>query len=346
MLNRKRVTIKEVAQAAGVSVQTVSRVLNERPDVSEETRRRVQAVIAGLGYSPNALARGLIRGRTNTLGVVGYGLSYYGPARVITGIERRANELGYSLLFSLLREPESTSGAGVYQNLLDHQVDGIIWAVPEIGDNRAWVVEMAGKLPVPAVFTNMQPVEGLAVAAVDNCTGGRLATEHLLGQGYRRIGIITGPETWWEARRREQGWREALLAAGQRDLDCLKASGDWYPSSGAKGLEVLLARCPDLDAVFACNDPMAAGALQAARRLGRRVPADLAIVGYDDVPEAAFYEPALTSVRQPLAELGGQAVDLLHQMLEGEQPGSGLLRSGQPCLLEPQLIIRDSSVRT
>jgi LacI family transcriptional regulator len=120
----------------------------------------------------------------------------------------------------------------------------------------------------------------------------------------------------------------------------LKVSGDWYPSSGAKGLEELLARCPDLDAVFACNDPMAAGALKAAHRRGFHVPEDLAVVGYDDVPEAAFYEPALTSVHQPLTEMGGQAVDLLHQMLEGD------MHRLQPDLLEPKLVIRESSFRT
>src|SRR5512135_77118 len=145
MLTKKRVTIKEVAQAAGVSTQTVSRVLNSRPDVSAETRERIQAIIADLGYSPNVLARSLIQGRSHTLGVVGYGLSYYGPSRVLTGIERRANELGYSLLLSLLREPDTNDGKEIFHNLLSHQVDGIIWAVPEIGSNRERAVEFMNR---------------------------------------------------------------------------------------------------------------------------------------------------------------------------------------------------------
>jgi LacI family transcriptional regulator len=344
MLIKKRVTIKEVAQAAGISTQTVSRVLNDRPDVSSETRERVQAIISELGYSPNVLARSLIQGRTNTIGVVGYGLSYYGPARVLTGIERRANELGYSLLLSLLREPETNDGIEVFQNLLSRQVDGIIWAVPEIGSNRDWVVEQTQRLNIPVVFINMEPVAGLSVAAVDNRQGGWLATNHLLEQGYRRIGIITGPSCWWESQQREQGWRQAMEAAGQTNLDDLKTAGDWYPSGGAGGMKELLHRSPDMEAVFACNDPMAAGALQAARRLGRECPQDLAVVGYDDVPEAAYYAPALTTVRQPLAELGSQAVETLTSVLYagGKQTENQL---PQIVWMQPQLIIRDSSIR-
>lgn len=351
MQTRKRVTIKDVALAAGVSTQTVSRVLNNRRDVSMETREKILGIINEMGYSPNVLARSLIQGRSHTLGVIGYGLSYYGPSRVLTGIERRARELGYSLLLSLLREPDTNDGQEVFHSLLSRQVDGIIWAVPEIGDNREWVVAQisgASQTPasVPVVFINMEPLPGLAVAAVDNREGGRLATEHLLAQGYQQIGIITGPSTWWEAQQRELGWRDAMQNARENpcDLDALKIAGDWYPSSGEKGLEALIRRCPNLQAVFACNDPMAAGALLAARRIGLRVPEDLAVVGFDDVPEAAFYYPSLTTVRQPLAELGGRAVDQLIELLSThnkDQEGEPL----QSVWLHPQLIIRDSSMR-
>lgn len=343
MITNKRVTIREVAQAAGVSVQTVSRVVNDRPDVSGETRERIQAIIANLGYSPNALARSLIQGRSHTLGVIGSGLTYYGPARVLTGIERRANEVGYSLLLGLLREPETDHGDEIFKNLLARQVDGIICAVPEIGSNHDWILEQHHRFSVPLVFINMQPASGLAVAAVDNYLGGKLATEHLLGQGYRRIGIITGPPSWWEARQRLQGWKDAMQAAGLSGLDDLVVSGDWYPSSGARGTQELLDRCPELDAVFVCNDPMAAGALQAARQLGLRVPGDLAVVGFDDVPEAAFYSPSLTSIRQPLAELGSQAVELLIQILISQQSSNEPLSAGT-IWLQPQMIVRESSL--
>lgn len=343
---RKRATIKEVAQAAGVSTQTVSRVLNNRPDVSVHTRERIQAVIAELGYSPNVVARSLIQGRTNTLGVVGYGLSYYGPSRVLTGVQRRANELGYSLLLSLVRDPDSNTGEEIFLNLLDHQVDGIIWAVPEIGDNREWIARKISRFSSPVVFINMEPVRGLNIAAMDNREGGRLAAEHLLSQGYRNVGIITGPDSWWESRQRELGWREAMLSSGQTPaaLKKMRSEGDWYPSSGETALEELLLCCPELEAVFVCNDPMAAGALRAARRLGRRVPEDLAVVGYDDTPEASYYYPSLTTIQQPLFELGGQAVEMLNTLLLGSRSGQEITPS--PALwLHPEIVVRESSVR-
>lgn len=341
MLHKKRITIREVAQAAGVSTQTVSRVLNDRTDVSDETRARIRAIIADLGYSPNVLARSLIQGHSKTLGVVGYGLSYYGPSRVLTGIERRANELGYTLLLSLLRDPEIEDGESVFRALLGRQVDGIIWAVPEIGDNRAWMANHRHRFSVPVVFINMEPTRGAAVIAIDNRAGGRMATDHLLAQGYRKIGIIGGPETWWEAHQRALGWRDALQAAGQTVVETRSVTGDWYPSSGDAGLEELLRREPDIEAVFACNDPMAAGALRAARRLGRRVPQDLAIVGFDDTPESAYFAPALTTIRQPLAEMGGQAVDMLYRMLQANadaEPDQTTVN-----WVDPTLVVRESS---
>lgn len=342
---KKSVTIKEVARAAGVSAQTVSRVLNDRPDVSDETRQRVRDIINQLGYSPNIIARSLIQGRSNTIGVVGYGLGYYGPSRTLTGVERQANELGYSTLLSLLREPDLTAGESILSNLLMRKVDGIIWAVPEIGEHRSILLEAIQSAPVPVVFINMQPREGLAVVAVDNNAGGRQATLHLLARGCRRVGIIAGPDTWWESRQREAGWRSAMLESGQfneDDLRRLKVSGDWYPSSGERGLEVLLDQNPELDAVFAFNDPMALGALKAARRLNRRVPDDIAIVGFDDIPEANFYTPSLTTLRQPLLELGASAVRLLHQVLS--QPENPYIFPEQ-IWLQSELVVRESSLR-
>lgn len=346
MQTKKRVTIRDVARAAGVSTQTVSRVLNDRPDVSAETRERIHAIITDLEYSPNILARSLIQGRSHTLGVVGYGLSYYGPSRVLTGIERRANELGYSLMLNLLHDPDTNDGQDIFYRLRAHQVDGIIWAVPQIGSNRDWVTEQRPPLDCPVVFINMEPHPDALVAAIDNREGGRLATEHLLSQGCRRIGLISGPDSWWEAQQREQGWRDAMQTVGiaSEELTELKVTGDWYPSSGAAGLEELLRRDPSLEAVFACNDPMAAGVLQAARRLGRRVPQDLAVVGFDDTAEAAYYTPPLTTVRQPLAELGGRAVDMVIQALQNETNETAEQASAV-LWMHPCLVIRESSLR-
>ena len=353
MIPKNRITIKQVARLAGVSTQTVSRVLNERPDVAADTRQRVQQIIAELGYSPSAIARSLIQGRSYTLGVVAHGLDYYGPSHTLVGIEREANHLGYSVLLDLLHHPEPERAEKVLRRLLSQQVDGVIWAVPEIGNNRAWFKDTGLNLSVPLVFTNMQPRPGAAVVAVDNLEGGRIATEHLLAQGRRRIGIITGPLSWWEGRQRELGWRNALLAAGVEPLERLKAYGNWTATSGDACMRQLVEQSPDLDAVFVCNDQMALGALRVANELGRRIPQDLALVGFDDIPEAAFYVPRLTTVRQDLFELGARAVETCNQLIEiqmngdaeGLQTSDGQEKAGTEMIwIHPELVVRNSSI--
>ena len=339
-LRHSQVTITQVAREAGVSTQTVSRVINNRPDVSPHTRERVEGVVARLGYQPNAIARSLIRRRSQTLGVVATGLEYFGSTRTLAGIERAANRLGLSLLLCLLPEPATDNGERVMRSLLARQVDGIIWAVPEIGDNRAWLRATVPQLGVPVVFLSMAPRDGLPVLTMDNRGGGQLAVAHLLAQGYQKIGLITGPDDWWEARERQAGWQAALALAGRPAEAHQRVAGDWSASSGERGLHQLLAQYPELDAVFASNDQMALGLLQAARRLGRRVPDDLAVVGFDDIPEAAYFFPPLTAIRQGLTELGAQAVlAITHHIDAADEDGP----RPKPHALEPELIVRASS---
>jgi LacI family transcriptional regulator len=339
----ERVTITQVAQEAGVSTQTVSRVINDRPDVSPTTRHRVQQVISRLGYQPNAIARSLSRRRSNTLGVVASGLKYYGPLSTLVGIELGANELGYSLLLSLLHQPETDDVEQIITGLLAQQVEGVIWAVPEIGNNRSWLQDHVPHLAVPIVFLSMQPRTHLPVVAIDNRTGGRIATEHLLAQGYRKIGLIAGPLDWWEARERQRGWYDALAAAGVAVNNSQIVEGDWSANDGEQGLYRLLERCPDLQAVLVGNDQMALGVLQAARRLNRRVPEELGVVGFDDVSESAFFSPPLTTVRQNLTELGRAAVNVLSKLIAaGHQDDQPFLP--ESVWIKPQLVIRSSSV--
>jgi len=338
-----RVTIKDVAEAAGVSTQTVSRVINFRPDVSPETRAKVQHVIKQLGYSPNVIARSLSRGRSNTLGVVGFGLGYYGPTSVLTGIEQKINELGFSLLLSLLDDFDPSKIDGIIGNLLSRQVEGIIWAVP--GNNKL-IGQLSRRfkgITAPVVFLNKYKTEGDVVVAMDNRRGGRLATKHLLDGGYRRIGIITGPTDWWEAQEREAGWREVLIEAGINNLEQLRVNGDWSAASGDVGLHNLVTKSPDIDAVFACNDQMALGALQAARRLGIQVPQKLGIVGFDDIPEAGYFYPSLTTIRQNAVALGALAVDQICNYINSLENNEIFLPEVQ--WIVPSLIIRRSSIR-
>lgn len=352
--SRKRITIKQVAKEAGVSTQTVSRVLNDRPDVAQETRRRVREVIKRLDYQPSQAARSLSRGLSYSLGVVAYGIEFFGPSRALSGIERQAAELGYSPLLYLAREPASNDVARFIDDLLSRNVDGIIWAVPEIDDNRGWIEAQFDSLPVPAVFHSMGPRPGLSTICVDNYLGGRLATQHLLDQGYRHIGIITGPMDWWEARERARGWRDAMTEAGLIESGLGQANlppqqdfivyGSWEAASGEEGLNQLLDRRPDVEAIFVGNDQMALGVMQTARRRGLHIPQDLAIVGFDDIPEAAYFWPPLTTVSQPLFDVGRTSVAELTRMIKvGRRDMSAI--EPQTIMLQPKLIIRESSVR-
>ena len=338
----KRATIKQVAEQAGVSTQTVSRVINARPDVSPETRDRVQAVIDRLGYQPSAVARSLIGRRTHTIGVVGSGLEYYGPSRTLTGIEKQAAELGYSVLLVLIHEPETEDVGPVLADLRARQVEGIIWAVPEIGGNHRWVRTLA-RPTVPIVFLSTEPQSDLPVVALANRTGGRLATEHLIAQGYRRIGLVTGPLTWWEARERQVGWQDALIAAALPAEPRQIVEGNWTAASGEDAFARLRAQFPEFDAVVASNDQMAQGLLHAAWTAGVRVPEDLGVVGFDDIPEAAYFIPPLTTMRQESTTLGGTALGVLHRLIAAWHE-TGRIATLESRWLQPELIVRKSSI--
>jgi len=346
MRPRRRLTIREVAEAAGVSTQTVSRVLNNRPDVAAETFERVQRIIADTGYAPNMLARGLIQGRSRTLGVVAYGLEYFGPTRVLTGIEQQAAEMGYSMSLNLIHQPEMDGVDGLLNSLSARQVDGIIWAIPEVSHNRTWSHTKGPDFPVPVLLVGgMSGQSSLPSIAIDNRAIGRLATEHLLEGGARRIGIITGPLNWWEARERQRGWRETLETHGLNVDATLVVEGDWTAKSGEAGLDRLLETAPDIDAVFACNDQMALGVLHGAHRQGRPVPDDLSVVGVDNIAEGSHYWPSLTTVHQPLRDAGALAVktidDLIKRSNDFAESAASTIELHR--LLAPQLIIRESS---
>lgn len=341
MHSRYSLTIKQVAERAGVSTQTVSRVLNNRPDVSVETRARVQQIITEMGYSPNAIARSLSQGRTHSLGVVVHGLTYYGRAHTLQGIERQANALGYSLQLVLMQDPAQDHHAQIIRNLGARRVDGILWAVPEIGENLAWL-DANAELPLPVVFVNMEPRSQWDSVGVDNARGGMLAANHLLEQGCRKVGAITGPLDWWEARQRLHGWRIALEQAGIGADSACQVGGDWSSASGEAGLACLLEANPTLEGVFVANDQMALGALQAARRLGRNIPEDLALVAFDDIPEAAYFYPPLTTIRQDLEAMGAYAVLRLHERIEADV--SEIPEPRQPTWIEPELVVRVSSL--
>ena len=346
MTDRRRWTIREVAEAAGVSTQTVSRVLNNRPDVAADTFERVQRIIADTGYAPNMLARGLTQGRSHILGVVAYGLEYFGPSHTVVAVERQAAELGFGISLNLILEPETDAIDHLFDTLRSRQVDGIIWAIPEVGHNRAWADTAGRELPVPLMLVGgMAGKTHLPSVAIDNVAIGRLATEHLLAGGARRIGIVTGPLSWCESQQRLDGWRQTIEAAGREPEERLVYEGDWLVGSGEDALYRLLADCPELDAVFASNDQMALGVLHAAHTLGRKVPDELSVVGVDNIPEASHFWPPLTTVDQPLDQAGALAVKRIGKLINTWRTRGPDEPTPEATLLQPSLVIRESSRR-
>jgi LacI family transcriptional regulator len=342
------VTIHDVAKRAGVSTKTVSRVLNQQGEISEETRARVQAVIDELGYRPNILARSLVSQRSHMLGVVTWGLDYYAPSRIVMGIEQRASELGYSLFLHLISHPTDAGGDMILNTLAAHRVDGIIWAIPEVGENYASIRQASLDSLPPVVFLNTQSQTRRDCLAVDNRLGGELATQHLIDLGCRQIGLIKGPQGWWEAEERWAGWRNALVRAGREPSAAQMVQSEWSVEQGWQAMQRLLEQTPEIDGVFACSDDIALGALTAATQAGRRVPEDLALVGFDNIPQSAYFQPPLTTIDQPLSRTGRAAVDVLLRRMEERRSGAGAvgeLESASAIVLAPRLVIRASSDR-
>jgi len=342
MLNsRQTITIVDVARRANVSAGTVSNVLTGKRPVADDTRERILRAIEDLGYQPNLLARSLVNRASNTIGVVTSGLEFYGPSRTLVGIEQQANDLGYSLLLDLLHDPEAEDVDTVLDDLTSRRVDGIIWAVHEVGRNRAWLEPERLRSMPPIVFLTMDARPQATVISTDNRAGAMLATQHLIEQGRRTIAIITGPLTWWEARERLAGWQRGLAQGNRVQTPDLIYEGDWSAACGERALRQLLARRPDIDAIFACNDQIALGVLRASHFVGRHVPDDLAVVGFDNMPESAFFMPSLTSVRQHLSDLGCIAVQELHKAIEARAQTT----APEPAirLITPELIVRESS---
>ncbi|MFF4257738.1 LacI family DNA-binding transcriptional regulator [Streptomyces sp. NPDC001663] len=309
-------TMTEVARTAGVSQKTVSRVVNGEPHVSPEVRDRVLRVIQELDYRPNNAARALLLGRYRRIGVVSLGTALYGPSTLLIALERAMQKAGYSFALASTLEGHRVSVA--VEALLEQGVDGIVLSEP-IDDGTP--LRLSADVPVVSLGEGLELTDGTsAVVGADGVAAARLATEHLLSLGHRTVWHIPGPQNWWAARDRIRGWREALAAAGAPEPP-LPLEGDWSPSSGyAAGRQ--LAQLSDVTAVFAANDDMAIGVLRAFAEAGLSVPGDVSVVGYDDIPAAAYLSPPLTTVRQNFTTVAERAVDKLIAMIEGRPGGA------------------------
>jgi DNA-binding LacI/PurR family transcriptional regulator len=305
----------DVARLAGVSQKTVSRVFNDEPYVSAEARRRVLEAAEELGYRLNNAARALASGRTRSIGVVTLGTALYGPASLIMGVERAVRDTGYALRVVNTMEGDSGGIGGAVDSLLDQGVDGIVISEP-IDDGQDG--DLAARLDVPVLVLGAPPLPAprALAAGVGADLMAQTATEHLLDLGHPTVHHLAGPRRWYSARDRTEGWRSALVENGRAVPPVVE--GDWSAASGyAAGRE--LAGVGDMTAVFAANDDMAIGFIRALTEAGLRVPQDVSVVGFDDIPVAAYVSPPLTTVRQPFDVVAQEAIKRLVHTIENPQ---------------------------
>ncbi|GAA1398092.1 LacI family DNA-binding transcriptional regulator [Catellatospora coxensis] len=302
--------MNDVARLAGVSHQTVSRVLNNHPSVRDETRERVLVAVRQLNYRPNALARGLAGRRSRVIGVVSFDTILYGPAATLLGVERAARHAGYGISIVALEKLDRAGVTEAVNRLTEQSVAGVVIIAPLMTAAAA-----AHSLPtgVPAVVVESDTAGDLPTISVDQVAGARLAVEHLLELGHETVWHLTGPKDWLEARDRVDGWRQALEAAGRRVPAAIV--GDWSPRSGYEAGHRIGS---DVTAVFCANDQQALGMLRALHERGIRVPEDVSIVGFDDIPEAEYLSPPLTTVRQDFDEVGRRCLAALLDLLDAQ----------------------------
>ncbi|WNV91811.1 LacI family DNA-binding transcriptional regulator [Umezawaea sp. Da 62-37] len=320
----------DVARLAGVSHQTVSRVLNGHPNVREQTRNRVRAAISELGYRPNRAAKALVTGRSQVLGVVAQNSTLYGPASLLVAFEHAAAEAGFTVSVGNVSVLDRHSIGRAVEQHLDQRVAGIVVIAPVASANEA-----LEHLPadVPLVTIDGDPSRPAALVTVDQAAGARDATRFLLDAGHSTVWHVSGPNDWFDSIGRVQGWRDALTAAGVEVPPVVPA--DWTAASGYRAGQ-MLARMPEVTAVFAANDHLALGILRAMSERGRRVPQDVSVVGFDDVPEAAYFIPPLTTIRPDFEAVARATLAMLLGQIESGTP------TATRHTIAPQLVVRDS----
>ena len=322
-------SILDVARVAGVSHQTVSRVLNDHPNVRETTRQRVRSAIIELGYRPNRAARALVTGSYRAIGVIAPRSTLYGPASLLAAFEEQLAIEGFTVSVARLRSFDAAAVREAAAGLLDQRVAGLIVIAP-----LAAAVEALDELPddLPLVAVDGHPSRPGASATVDQVAGARLATAHLLDAGHSTVWHVSGPPDWFDAAGRVRGWTAELRERGIEPPPVIDA--DWTAASGYRAGQ-LLGRMPEVTAVFAANDAIALGILHALHDHGRRVPHDVSVGGVDDVPEAAHYIPPLTTVRQDFDAVARESLGLLMERIDGSDAPADRV-------VAPDLVVRKS----
>lgn len=327
-----RVTIGAIAREAGVSTPTVSRVLNGRSDVAPQTRRRIEELLEGRGYRKRSSRT---RTAARLIDLVFNDLDSPWAMEIIRGVEQAAHVDSVGTVVSAIHS-QTASARQWLTNVRARASDGVILVTSTM---ESPVISELRKLKVPTVVIDPSggPTGDLPTIGATNWAGGMAATEHLLEQGHRRIGLITGPADMWCSRARLDGYRAALESAGLNADDALTVRGDFSHESGFAQARLLLAAADPPTAVFASSDQMAFGAYEAIRQAGLRVPEDVGVVGFDDLPEARWMSPPLTTVRQPLADMGAVAARTVLRLAAGQAIDSPRVE------LATELIVRESS---
>ena len=316
----------DVARLADVSHQTVSRVLNDSPLVGPELKARVNDAIRLLGYRRNRTARALATRRTMNLGVVCFGIEKYGPTLALYGMAEASREAGYATSLVSLPDVTRETVRAALEHLVAIGVDGIAVIAPVRGAMDA-VLGFSEELPLIAFEPGAE--HGGRVVAIDEVLGAKLATRHLIELGHKTVWHVSGPLDWLGSVARIRGWREELAAHGLAMHEPIR--GDWSAASGFRAGKVL-AENKNVTAVYVANDQMSLGVIEALHTSGRRIPDEISIVGFDDIPEAAYFHPPLTTVKLDFEQVGRRCVEQLLRMIKGEDLPNVRLLIPELCL--------------
>lgn len=329
----KRATLHDVAALARVSHQTVSRVINDHPNVAPATRERVVGAIRKLGYRPNAAARNLVTRRSRTVGIVSHAISFYGPSQMLVNVETSFRSRGYGLTLSSVPNLSAQGLTTAIAELRSRGVDGIVMITPVVRTDIEAIRAACSGIPFVLIDINLGVLAPSVV--IDQRRGGELTAEHLIGYGHRRIAVVRGPSGWTGSVLRHAGLTSALKRSGV--VPVFSESGDWTPASGYRIAQRLLAREVPFTAVVVGNDEMALGVMRALTEHGLRVPDHVSVIGFDDVPGAAYFQPPLTTVHQDFAELGTRAASYLIDLVT--DPAQAVSQH----VLMPRLVVRSST---
>ncbi|MEH3413231.1 LacI family DNA-binding transcriptional regulator [Phytobacter diazotrophicus] len=318
----KTITLYDVARLAGVSYQTVSRVINQGEHVSARTREKVLAAMAELHYIPNRGAQQLAGKRTKTLGLLTSDLALHAPSQIASAVKSRATQSGVNVIISMPEVQDTRGCTAALQDLLAQRVDGLLVNVPLDDEQAEALSALAG--PVPVLFLDVSETAAVNSLIFDADQGARLGAAHLLEQGHQRIALLGGPQSSVSARARMSGWLAALAESGLSPCGC--EYGDWSAASGYEKGHLLLAADTPPQAILVANDQMALGVIRVCAERGLTVPGQISVVGYDDTADSAWYSPPLTTIRQAFKIAGERSVEWLLARLAGDDTGIGQTR--------------------